>query len=155
MKPNEIEHVLLGSKFFKGMARDDIRKIAGICEVAQFKQGEAIFSQGDFGEHLYIIADGHVSLERSVNLGARSGNVVIEILGKGRMLGCWSTLLNEPHVLMSSANCQKPSTLLVLEGQALREIMSQNVLMGFKLMERLCFLLRDRIQAAYGALEKI
>ena len=155
MNLTEIEHVLSNSKFFKDMAADDVRKIAAICEVASFERGEAIFSQGDFGEHLYIIAEGHVSLERSVNLGTRSGNVVIEILGKGRMLGCWSTLLNEPHILMSSANCQKPSTLLVLKGQALRDIMSHDAQMGFKLMERLCFLLRDRIQAAYGALEKI
>jgi hypothetical protein len=33
-------------------------------------------------------------------------------------------------------------------------MMTKNTEFGFNLLEKLCFLLRDRIQAAYGALEK-
>jgi hypothetical protein len=56
---------------------------------------------------------------------------------------------------MSSAICQKPTTVLAIKGSDLRRIMISNTKLGFNLMERLCFLLRDRIQAAYGAMEKI
>jgi hypothetical protein len=56
---------------------------------------------------------------------------------------------------MSSAFCQKPTMVMAIKGSDLRRIMIGNTELGFKLMEKLCFLLRDRIQAAYGAMEKI
>ena len=94
-------------------------------------------------------------MERSIDLGNRKGNVVIEALGKGRILGCWSTLLGESHFLMSSATCQKPTKVAAIKGSDLRQMMIDNSKLGFNILERLCFLLRDRIQSAYGAMEKI
>jgi CRP-like cAMP-binding protein len=122
--------------------------------MADYGAGECIFKQGDFGEHLYVIASGRVFLERSVDMGARKGRVVIEALGRGRTLGCWSTLLDEPHVLMSTATCQEDTKVVVISGSDLRTMMIDNAAFGFNVLEKLCFLLRDRIQAAYGALEK-
>jgi len=155
MERLKIEHAIEGSEFFRGLDRDYIEKIAGLCQVQTFKPGEYVFCQGDSGEHLYIIANGHISLERSVDLGARKGNAVIEVLGKGRILGCWSSLLGEPHNLMSSAICQKPTEVVAVKGTDLREMMVSDSELGFVLLERLCFLLRDRIQGAFGAMEKI
>jgi CRP-like cAMP-binding protein len=120
-----------------------------------YKTGEYLFRQGDFGDNLYVIAEGHVFLERDTDLGTRKGGVIIAMLGKGRAFGCWSTLLDEPHNLMSSATCQKPTKVLVMNGEDLRQMMLENSRLGFRVLERLCFLLRDRIQGAYGAMEKV
>ncbi|UCF94114.1 MAG: cyclic nucleotide-binding domain-containing protein [Desulfobacterales bacterium] len=155
MEPLEIEQALLNSEFFKGLEPSDIQNIARICHPRTYRAGEYVFQQGDFGEHLYIIIEGQVFLERAMNLGGRKGSVTLAALGKGRVLGCWSTLLDEPHILMSSASCQRSSQVLVLKGADLRNVMTRDTKLGFNLLERLCFLLRDRIQAAYGALEKI
>ncbi len=155
MNAPDIGKILRGSKFFKDLDDSVIRKIAPLGEIRSLQTGEHVFRQGDFGEHIYIVIDGHVSLERQTNLGHRSGSVVIDMLGKGRFLGCWSTLLNEPHVLMASAYCQKPTQVVSIRGADLRKIMAQEPELGFDVMERLCILLRDRIQAAYGAFEKI
>ena len=57
--------------------------------------------------------------------------------------------------MMSSASCQKPTKLVAMRGADLREVMMNNLQVGFKILERLCFLLRDRIQGAIGAMEKI
>lgn len=155
MQPAEMKQTLLSCEFFKGLGDKEIEDIAAICRSSTCENGEFIFRQGDFGQHLYIIAEGQVYLERSIELGTRKGSVVIETLGKGRVLGCWSTMLNEPHILMSSAVCQRSTTMLTVKGAELRDIMTKNTDLGFKIMEKLCFLLRDRIQAAYGAMEKI
>jgi len=80
---------------------------------------------------------------------------VIGVLGKGRVLGCWSTLLGEPHNLMSTAICQKPTRLVVIKGADLRDMMTGNSDLGFSLLEKLCFLLKDRIEGTLGAMEKI
>ena len=151
----EIIAALEGCEFFRNFGKKDLDKIVDLCRMDSHKAGEYVFQQGDLGEHLYIVAEGHVVLERSVDLGVRKGSVMIEMLGNGRVFGCWSTLLAEPHHLMSSAACVKPTRLLVLRGSALRKIMLADFSFGFQMLERLCFLLRDRIQSAYGALEKI
>lgn len=155
MKNEKIHRVLQNSRFFCSLADETIEKVAQLCQEVAFDTGESVFKQGDYGEHLYIIIDGQVFLERSMNLGGRKGRVLIDTLGKGRALGCWSTLLGEPHVLMSTATCQRPTTLLTIKGRDLRQAMTQSITFGFDVMERLCLLLRDRIQAAYGAMDRI
>ncbi|MBW1911792.1 MAG: cyclic nucleotide-binding domain-containing protein, partial [Deltaproteobacteria bacterium] len=66
----EIQHALENSELFKGLENADIEKIAGLCQVETYNAGEYIFRQGDFGEQVYIITDGHVFLERAMDLGA-------------------------------------------------------------------------------------
>ena len=155
MKTTAIEKALKESRFFKDFEETTITKIAAIGQWAKLEAGENVFQQGDFGRHIHIIVDGHVTLERETDLGKRTGSLVIDMLGKGRFLGCWSTLLGEPHILMSSAYCQKPTEIVSIEGAELREMMLNTPALGMQVMERLCFLMRDRIQAAYGAMEKI
>ena len=155
MKTTVIEKALKESRFFKDFDETTIAKIADIGQLVILESGEHVFKQGYFGQHIHIIVKGYVSLERKTDLGKRTGRVVIDMLGKGRFLGCWSTLLGEPHILMSSAYCQKPTEIVSIEGAELREMMHSNKALGMQVMERLCFLLRDRIQAAYGAMEKI
>ena len=148
MKPLNIEQVLRESHFFKDLDEKVIRKIASLGEIVSLKGGEHVFTQGDFGEKIYIIVNGFVLLERATDLGHRKGKVVIDALGKGRFLGCWSTLLNEPHILMSTASCQKPTTVISIRGADLRKIMLGDFEIGFRVMERLCFQVQPRCVAA-------
>jgi hypothetical protein len=55
---------------------------------------------------------------------------------------------------MSGAVCEKPSLLLKIKGNDLRRMMTADIEFGFEVMQRLCLLLRDRIQAAYGAMDR-
>jgi CRP-like cAMP-binding protein len=155
MEDAEIHRVLKSSEFLNSLAEEEFQKISKICQMADYASGAYLFRQGDYGEHLYVIAAGYVFIERTVDIGQHKGYVVIDALGRGQTLGCWSTLLGQPHQLMSSANCQKPSRFVVIDGPKLRDRMLENSNFGFKILERLCFLLQNRIQAAYGAMDKI
>jgi CRP-like cAMP-binding protein len=150
-----INEILESCELFKDFEKKEIEHVAAICRLETFGAGNSLFRQGDFGGNLYVIAEGQVFLERATDLGSRKGNVVISMLGKGRVCGCWSTLLNDAHHLMSSAVCQKETKVVVVEGEKLRKIMQSDTVFGFGVLEKLCFLLRDRIQGAYGAMEKI
>ncbi|WP_319407803.1 cyclic nucleotide-binding domain-containing protein [uncultured Desulfosarcina sp.] len=151
----EIQSTLQSCGFLKNISKAHLDTISGFCDIDHYKAGTYVFRQGDFGEDLFIIVDGYVFLERAMDIGSHKGSVVIDALGKGRTLGCWSTLLDEPHVLLSSASCQKDSTVIRLKGRQLRKCMEEDTSFGFFMLERLCFLLRERIQAAYGAMDKI
>jgi CRP-like cAMP-binding protein len=155
MESIDIEQTLAGCELFKGLDQSEIKNIAGICRVVTYEKEDLIYQQGDFGEYLYVIAHGQVVLERSVDMGTRRGQIVIATLGKGRVFGCWSTLLNEPHIMMLRTFCHTPATILELEGAKVRNLMTRDRRFGFKVMEKLCLLLRERIQSAYGAMEKI
>ena len=155
MDRQEMENAILRSEFFDGLKETEIGPVVALCSEQQLEVGEYVFEQGDFGEHLYIIVEGQVILERSVDLGGRKGTVTIEALAKGRVLGSWATLLDQRHLLMSSAVCQKPTRVLAMRGADLRGLMLSDKELGFNIMEKFCFLLKDRIQAAYGAMEKI
>ena len=152
---NSICRVLEGSELFKDLDQVNMKKIARLCEEETYGAGDYVFRQADLGEQIYIIVDGQIRLERYIDLGTRQGSAVIGLLGKGRVFGCWSSLLGQPHSLMSSAACQKPLRVLSINGSSLRDIMLQNRDLGFDILQKLCFLLRDRIQGAYGAMEKI
>jgi len=155
MDQSEILNILDNCELFRGLNTVEIENITKLGQVEMHEAGEKILNQGEFQDKLYIIAEGHVFLERSVDLGVRKGNVVIGLLGKGRALGSWSTLLGEAHPLMSSAICKKHTELVVIRGPALREMMLSNFQLGFKVLERLCSMLQDRIQGIYGAMENI
>lgn len=155
MDRTNIYRVLGDSEFFKDLDAPSMEKIAGLCQMASYGVGDYLFRQGDMGDRIYVIAEGQIFLERTLDLGTRAGSATIGVLGKGRVLGCWSTLLGEPHNLMSSAACRQPTTVLIIKGANLRDMMVRNKELGFRVLENLCFLLRDRIQGAYGAMEKL
>ena len=155
MDDSEIIHLLETCEFFKGLKQDNLEEVAKLCTVKAYAAGDHIFRQGDRGEQIYIVAEGNVFLERSVDLGIRKGTATIGMLTKGKVFGCWSTLLNEEHTLMSSALCRKPTTVLAIRGPDLRKIMLNDNVLGFNVMERFCFLLRDRLKGAYEAMEEL
>jgi len=155
MARSEISVYLQKCELFSRLNTQEVESIASLGRLETYQAGENILSQGDFGQNLYVIAEGKVVLERSIDLGTRRGSVVIGLLGKGRALGCWSALLGEPHTLMSSARCRKPTKAVVIKGLALRKMMLEDLELGFKVLERLCFILRDRIHSAFGAMENV
>ncbi len=155
MEPTEIQNVLEGCEFFRGFDRQQLEGIAPICRVCRYEAGESIYQQGGLGDDLYIVAEGQVVLERSVCVGPRRGSVAVAMLGKGKIFGGWSTLLDERHTLMLSAVCRKPAVLAVLKGADLRRLMTGDIRLGFAVLERLCFLLRERLQFALGAIETL
>ena len=155
MERSEIISLLESCEFFKGMQQDDLEEMANLWSVEDYAAGDHIFRQGALGDRIYIVAKGNVFLERSLDLGMRKGTASIGMLSKGKVFGCWSSLLNEEHTLMSSALCRKPTTVLSVNGSELRKIMLHDNVLGFKLLERFCLLLRDRLKGAYEAMEEL
>jgi CRP-like cAMP-binding protein len=155
MEMDEIRKILEACEFFKGLDAGQLARIIPICRACHFQAGETIYRQGGVGEELFIIAEGQVMLERAVSVGSRKGTVPVAVLGKGKIMGGWSTLLNEPHTLMLSAVCKRPAVLLAIKGVDIRELMTRDIQLGFCILERLCILLRERVQVTLGAIDNI
>ena len=150
-----ITEALLQCELFGKLTEAEVQPIAALCQVEQYEIGETIFTQGDRGSKIYIIKDGQVTLERSVDLGDRKAKVRITTLGRGRAFGCWLALLGDPHNVMSSAVCNKKTEVISVEGPASRRALINNPSVGFKIMESLAHMLGDRLRGVYGAMEKL
>ena len=147
--------VLLKCELLVTLTQEEINPIISLCHTEQYQPGEAIFHQGDQGNKIYIINEGQVSLERSVDLGGRKAQLIIATLGPGKALGSWLTLLGETHCLMSSALCTRRTEVIAIEGTVLRKELKKNPQAGFKVMERLAYIMRERLRGIYGAMEKL
>jgi CRP-like cAMP-binding protein len=155
MQTDDVRKILEACEFFNGLDGKQLTSIIPICRPCRFDAGETIYRQGGVGEEIFIIAEGQVMLERAVNVGLRKGTVPVAVLGKGKIIGGWSTLLNEPHTLMLSAVCRRPAVLLAINGADLRQRMTDDIRLGFRILEKLCLLLRDRVQATLGAMDNL
>jgi CRP/FNR family transcriptional regulator, cyclic AMP receptor protein len=155
MNSTEIHKAFEACDFFKGLEKSLLHEIAGLGRVEGYEPGQYIYRQGESGEWIYIIAEGHVYLERALDLGPRKGSVVVAMLGKGKVLGCWSTLLGKSHKYMCSAACDKRTRAIAVKGSELRAMMVRNPDIGLNILENLCLTLRERIQGVYGAMERI
>lgn len=126
--------------------------LAADCEINAYEAGERIFEQGEHSARFYIITEGQVVLQRSLNIGDRTAVWPLGLLGKGRAMG-WSALLYGPRYLTASAICQKPTQVVSMEGTSLRSVLERQPGVGFKVMDRLACLLGERLRSAYNTLE--
>jgi CRP/FNR family cyclic AMP-dependent transcriptional regulator len=136
-------------KLFHDLEDEQIRMLATAFHEESHKQGEAIFRQGDLGRKLYVIAQGQVLLERTLDMKPRVANVALSLLGKDRVMGCWACLVGELRDLRESAICQKPTKVLAAEGSELANIMEENPQIALVLLKRLCFMLDERLHDCY------
>ena len=126
--------------------------LATACDIGVYEAGANIFEQGEHSARLYIIADGQVLLQRSLNIGGRAAMWPLGRLGKGRAMG-WSSLLYGPRYMTASAICQKPTRVISIEGTSLRSVLEKQPGIGFRVMDRLACMLGERLRTAYNTME--
>jgi len=122
------------------------------CEMKTCKAGDHVFDQDELSSRLYVIEDGQVLLQRSVNMGNKTAQWPLGLLGKGRAMG-WSAVLYGPRYASASAICQKPSKIVSIDGNSLRLALEEQTEIGFKVMDHLACMLGERLKAAYNTME--
>ena len=156
MASSEIIEGLRSCELFALLSQEEVRALtttlATACEMKAYQAGERIFEQGEHSARLYVIIDGQVLLQRSVNIGERAATWPLGLLGKGRAMG-WSSVLYGPRSASASAICQKPTRVVSIEGPSLRSVLEKQPEIGFRVMERLACMLGERLRTAYNTME--
>ena len=156
MVPSEIIEGLRTCELFALLNEEEMQRLTTslptACEAESYQAGDHIFEQGGHSARLYIIVDGQVLLQRSVNIGDKEAMWPLGLLGKGRAMG-WSALLYGPRYLTASAICRRPTRVISIEGTSLRSVLEKQPGVGFKVMDRLACMLGERLRTAYNTLE--
>ena len=124
MELEKIVETLKKCELFNHLTDNELQSIAEMGKIEEYNPGDEIFKQGNIGTRLYILSEGLISLYRNIQLANdRKGIIAVyEAREKPsrRLLGSWSALIGEQHVLMCTARCEKPSRVISISTEDLR-----------------------------------
>lgn len=154
--PSEIVEGLRVCELFVSLDEKEMQTLLNALgpayERAEYQAGDHIFDQGEISSRLYVIVSGQVLLQRSVNMGDKTGMLPLGLLSRGRAMG-WSALLYGPRYSTASAVCQKIAQIIAIDGTRLRAVLESNPVIGFKVMDKLAGMLGERLKTAYNTLD--
>ena len=159
MELKKIIEVLKKCELFNHLADDELKPIAKMGKIEEYNTGDEVFKQGDAGNRLYILSKGFISLYRNIQLANnRKGTVTVYQAREKpcrRLLGSWCALIDDRHVLMCTARCEKPSKLISLPTDGLRKFLEKDIKIRAKILEKLVLLLKDRLESSYSAMQTL
>ena len=112
--------ILKSVELFKSIPAENLSKVAQITEEVKYSKDEPIFSEGDYGDSLFIVVDGEVKIDIGIQ--------ELAMLKKGACLGEMALLDDEPR--SADATIKEESTLFKIEREGFYEVMAgQSVIM--------------------------
>ena len=140
----ELVELLKMVGLFAGLKDDQRQRLAEIAHRVTFKDGDIVFSQGDVGNELYIIANGQ--FEVIVGETPETSHSAV-YLGQGQIFGEMAIIdYGERSAAIRCASAE--AELYVMERNALLNLCASNTDIGFVVMRNmasdLSFKLRHR-----------
>ncbi|MDX2258611.1 MAG: cyclic nucleotide-binding domain-containing protein [Hyphomicrobiaceae bacterium] len=129
-----IQQMLNETPLFAGCSPDALVAIAQIAVERDCKRGEVVYSAGSEAVDMFILVRGMVSFTTDTGVGTLN----VETLMKRHMVFGWAALVPEHPRRLGSAKCLEDSKLLVINGDALLDVLAAHPQSGFVVMKRLC-----------------
>ena len=117
---------------FKNIPGDVLTRIAQISEEIYHSDEKLMFSEGDYGDSMYIVVDGNVRIHK--------GEHHIVTLGKSTVLGEMALLDQEPR--SADATAEAETTVLKIAQDGFYELMAGNS----EIMQQIIKMLSGRIR---------
>jgi CRP-like cAMP-binding protein len=158
-RQEDVQRALRSCSLFEKLSDKENRKLASLGEIVHVKLGKELYRQGDRGQFLFLLIEGHVSLHRKFCIDdKRQASVTVYETSGGdhrHVLGCWCCMMGETLDHMCTAICDSDSSLVRIPCDAIRKALVDNPEMAVKILERLVLQLRDRIKFSYGIMENL
>jgi len=129
-------------EFFADLTEGEIKALQEICKEEEYHAGDFVFHEDDQAEYLYVLKKGKVSIDIKVTGGQYLS--VLTISRFAEPFG-WSALVT-PFRFTASARCIDDSTIIVIDGKRLMELIEGDYRMGFLIMRRLAKLISERVR---------
>ena len=143
---NDLKDIVIMSHLSDEM----IKKLLPEFELLRFSEGEVIFSRGDDAEMFYSLKRGKILLEQRV---LDKVTISVGTVKPGYSFG-WSALLGDEKFTLDTV-CGEPCEVLRIRAKTLFNLIEQDYEMGFRLMHRLLYMVRRRLDARTDLLLKV
>ena len=137
-----IEHVPI----FGSLNHEEKMELVEIASSRSFEKGETIYRAGDEGGTLFVLYTGKAKLFR---LSASGKEQVLRLVEPGDFIGELSLFSSLP--LTDNAQALEATTMCVLQGQRLKELMAKYPSIAFKVLDELS----RRLEKAENRIEDI
>jgi CRP/FNR family cyclic AMP-dependent transcriptional regulator len=97
---------------FAGLSDADLTTLAGDFRPKNYRPGDYIFHQGDYGRELYVVTQGKVRVFRVSQAG---GETSIQVFGPRDVVGEFATIDGQPR--SATAKAIGPSAMLEIRGE--------------------------------------
>lgn len=142
-----IERILFLKKIsvFSSLSTYELRKVAEVLSEEEFAAGEILFSEGDFGDCMYLVGEGKIS----IFTGKRPAIKILAGFVKGNFFGEMGLYDDKPRA--ASAMADVTSKLLVLRKGEFCDLISEFPMVALGIMKEL----NNRIRATNKKLHLI
>ena len=142
MNAQTIHKTLQTAQFTRSLKPAHLEKLAGMAFQATYREGDILYREGDLGDVLYIIEQGHVAVETHI---PGQGRVTILTVGPGQLLG-WSSFFPNKR---KTASCRAVTNMraVAISAPQLRDACQKDYEFGFEISLRLAELIADRLKA--------
>lgn len=124
---------------FAGLPEEALTLLAARLRRRQLPGGTPVVYKGDPSGALYLIESGRVKVHQATGSG---NEVILDILGPGGFFGEMSLIDGQPR--SADISTLETTTLLLLEGDALREIVTERPAVAWTLLQILSRRVRDQ-----------
>jgi CRP/FNR family transcriptional regulator, cyclic AMP receptor protein len=135
--------LLAAQPFLNGLTDHQLERLSYWGQRSMFHAGNRIFAEGGHCDRFWLILRGRVDLDTQI---AGRGNVVVETLGPGAVLG-WSWLF-PPYRWHFGAVAVENTFTVALDARGIRELCDQDPVIGYELTRRFIQVVVERLQAS-------
>jgi CRP-like cAMP-binding protein len=142
-KPADAAGVLGQARFFSGLSKPQLERVAALGRMRSFPQDTRIYTIGDAVDDFYVLADGMVRF--TLGLGKRETSAG-DIIRRGDVFG-WAPLVEGHARRIATAYCLTACEVVAIDGAALNRLMEGDPGLGYALMKKLAVLLTSELVA--------
>jgi len=129
-----------------GLADEDIKKVAALADVVQFRNRQEIITLGARDSDIFIVISGTVKVYRT-------GGALLGTCTAGAVLGEVALLDNQAR--SATVMADGDVTCAQIDGQMLRRFISQNQGIGFVIVTNIARILAKRLRDAAVSIEDL
>ncbi len=139
----DAENYLANSRLFRGLEAEQLASIFQISEMAMYDRGDAIFSEGEIGESLYVVMDGDVRISIAA---PGKGEEALAILKPGDSFGEMAALDPDPRQRCATAVAHQDCSLLTIGRIEFLTLLSSDHTIGFIVMHNVVRYLSEQLR---------
>lgn len=143
MAREELSDILSQNPWFQSLDPDHFQKLLSICTLNNWAEGQKIFAEGDQDNHLYLILEGRVALEKYI---PGRGRTTILTLGPSEIFG-WSAVVPVVGTRTATARTTAPTRAVAFDSVALRQACDEDHDLGYLVYRRLTNIIAGRLSA--------
>jgi CRP/FNR family cyclic AMP-dependent transcriptional regulator len=134
---------LADSRLFYGLELEQLAALYQISAMETFVEEERIFSEGDFGEHLYIVIEGGVRISITT---PGEGEEALAILKPGDSFGEMAVIDRERRARSANAVAQQNCSLLMISQHDLHGLFERDSKLGFIVLQNVLRYLSEQLR---------